>query len=109
MRRSEERVTVVLVDVDRSEWRNRAVCSRGDVDPDLFFPVGSSGPGQRQIAAAKAVCRRCPVITPCLMWALIRDEDGVWGGLSVDERRAIRRRVAARRAEHHDAVPGLSH
>jgi hypothetical protein len=50
MRRSEERVTVVLVDVDRSEWRNRAVCSRGDViwRCDITVPRGgtsSSGAG----------------------------------------------------------------
>jgi WhiB family redox-sensing transcriptional regulator len=70
------------------------------VDPELFFPVGSGGSALLQVAAAKAVCGRCPVSTPCLMWALVRDVDGVWGGLSQDERRAIRRRAAARHVEH---------
>ena len=92
-RRSEPRV-ILPADADRSGWRDRAVCSRGEVDPELFFPVGSGGSALLQVAAAKAVCGRCPVSTPCLMWALVRDVDGVWGGLSQDERRAIRRRAA---------------
>ena len=61
------------------------------------LPVGSGLPALRQIAAAKAVCARCPVISACLMSALGRDEKGVWGGLSEDERSAIRRRAAAGR------------
>ncbi|MBN9097949.1 MULTISPECIES: WhiB family transcriptional regulator [unclassified Pseudonocardia] len=36
----------------------------------MFFPVGDAGPAQRQIAAAKAVCRRCPVTEEYLAWAL---------------------------------------
>jgi WhiB family redox-sensing transcriptional regulator len=53
-----------------------------------------------QIEQAKAVCRRCPVIQQCLAWALESGQDaGVWGGLSEDERRALKRRNArARRA-----------
>jgi hypothetical protein len=41
------------------------------VQKKLFFPVGTSGPALRQIAEAKTVCRRCPVVTECLAWALI--------------------------------------
>lgn len=64
----------------------------GDEDPELFFPVGKTGPALRQIAAAKAVCRRCPVRGACLRWALDSGQDhGVWGGASEDERREIRR------------------
>jgi WhiB family redox-sensing transcriptional regulator len=75
-----------------SDFRERAACR--DVDPELFFPVGHSGPAQRQIAAAKAVCRRCPVIDDCLAWALdARHEEGVWGGQDMAERNALRRRT----------------
>ena len=66
----------------------------------LFFPIGNTGPALAQIEDAKAVCRRCEVIEVCLKWAMdTRQDAGVWGGLSDDERRALRRRTArARRA-----------
>lgn len=79
------------------EWRHRAKC-RG-VDPELFFPVGTSGPAQLQIGEAKAVCRRCPVVSECLAWALESgQDDGVWGGLDETERRKLKRRTAKSRA-----------
>jgi WhiB family redox-sensing transcriptional regulator len=80
-------------------WRDRAACL--DEDPELFFPVGNGDPALRQINKAKAVCRRCEVVDACLGWAMDSGQDaGVWGGLSDDERRALKRRVArARRAD----------
>jgi len=79
------------------DWRHRAICR--DEDPELFFPVGHSGPALRQIAEAKSVCRRCPVVGECLAWALNSGQDhGVWGGMSEDERRALKRRHARTRA-----------
>ena len=45
------------------DWRHRAACR--DEDPELFFPVGNSGPALLQISEAKAVCRRCPVASSC--------------------------------------------
>jgi WhiB family redox-sensing transcriptional regulator len=80
------------------DWRNSAACL--DEDPELFFPVGTTGPALLQIEDAKAVCRGCDVLGTCLGWALDTGQDaGVWGGLSEDERRALKRRQArARRA-----------
>src|SRR3569832_309188 len=80
------------------DWRHRAACL--DEDPELFFPIGNTGPALLQIEEAKAICRRCPVMDTCLKWALESGQDaGVWGGLSEDERRALTRRIArARRA-----------
>ena len=73
------------------DWRHEALCR--DEDPELFFPIGSTGPAERQIAEAKAVCRRCSVTEACLAWALASGQDaGVWGGMSEDERRSLRRR-----------------
>ena len=77
------------------EWVHRAKCR--DVDPELFFPVGTTGPAAAQIEAAKAVCVSCSVRDECLEWALVTGQDaGVWGGTSEEERRSIRR---ARRRE----------
>jgi WhiB family transcriptional regulator, redox-sensing transcriptional regulator len=78
------------------DWRHRALCR--DEDPELFFPIGTTGPALVQIEQAKAVCRRCPVTQSCLDWALRAGQDsGVWGGLSEDERRALKRRQARTR------------
>ena len=79
------------------DWRHSALCR--DEDPELFFPIGTTGPAAMQIEEAKTVCRRCPVTTDCLTWALETSQDaGVWGGLSEDERRALKRRGARARA-----------
>ncbi|MEU3948887.1 WhiB family transcriptional regulator [Streptomyces sp. NPDC029526] len=76
-------------------WRNRAACRTED--PDLFFPIGTSGPALLQTEQAKAVCRRCPVQQQCLDWALESGQTlGVWGGTGENERRALKRRAARR-------------
>ncbi len=75
------------------DWRHQATCR--EADPELFFPKGNTGPFLLQIEEAKAVCRRCPVMEQCLQWALETGQDsGVWGGMSEDERRAMKRRAA---------------
>ena len=86
-------------------WRDRAACV--EEDPDLFFPVGSTGPALLQIEEAKTVCGRCEVSEPCPKWAIDQGQDaGVWGGLSDDERRALKRRNArARLASQVQPVP----
>ena len=78
------------------DWRNGAACRQED--PELFFPNGNTGPWELVLDDAKAVCRRCPVADRCLHWALETGiEFGVWGGLSEDERRAMKRRAARAR------------
>ncbi|WP_406442132.1 WhiB family transcriptional regulator [Streptomyces sp. NBC_00631] len=77
------------------DWRERAECLR--VDPDLFFPISDSGLTLRQIAEAKAVCGRCPVMKQCLDWAVRAGQvEGIWGGTTDGERRAARERAAPR-------------
>jgi WhiB family redox-sensing transcriptional regulator len=82
-----------------SDWRHHAACR--DEDPELFFPIGTSGPALLQIDQAKAVCRRCSVTDECLQWALDSGQDaGVWGGMSEEERRALKRRGVLRVRAH---------
>ncbi|MEW1927719.1 WhiB family transcriptional regulator [Streptomyces sp. NPDC088360] len=70
------------------EWMTSALCARED--PELFFPVSVSGPALREELAAKRVCLRCPVLRPCLTWALDSGQAyGVWGGTSAEERAAL--------------------
>lgn len=69
-------------------WREAAACfDRTDVD---FFP----DPHQTaRIVIAKALCTVCPVASECLTWAIETDQpQGIWGGYTPPERRAIRRR-----------------
>jgi len=80
-------------------WMARARC-RG-LDPDIFHPPDEADAGE-----AKEICAACPVREACLEFAIeLREKDGVWGGLTADERRRLIRRrrrraqAAARRAE----------
>jgi WhiB family redox-sensing transcriptional regulator len=83
------------VDWDSDDWRKRAECR--DTDPDLFFPIGTTGTAIDQIDAAKAVCATCEALEPCLEFALATNqESGVWGGTSEEERRKIRKAWLAR-------------
>jgi WhiB family redox-sensing transcriptional regulator len=66
------------------EWRARAVCAQ--TDPEVFFPEHGSS-----TAAAKKICASCHVRSECLTYALENGENfGVWGGLSSQERKALR-------------------
>ncbi|MDX3854301.1 WhiB family transcriptional regulator [Streptomyces sp. AK02-01A] len=85
------------LDADTWEWLRNAACV--DADPELFFPVGESGPAAEQAERAKAVCHGCPVEKQCLEWALSTGRTaGVWGGTDEEERRLLRRRAERRRA-----------
>ncbi|MEA2580859.1 MAG: WhiB family transcriptional regulator, redox-sensing transcriptional regulator [Actinomycetota bacterium] len=72
-------------------------------DPELFFPVGITGPAIEQTELAKKICLVCPVVDACLEWSLKTAQDaGVWGAMGEEERREIRR--ARRRAAAAAAV-----
>jgi WhiB family transcriptional regulator, redox-sensing transcriptional regulator len=67
------------------DWRILAECRF--TDPDLFFPVSSTGSSLLQVAAAKAICARCAVQPECLTFALrTRQVHGIWGGRTEQER-----------------------
>ncbi len=95
-------------DWDSDDWRTQAACR--EAPPDMFFPVGSTGPALNQIDAAKAVCRGCDVQSECLEFALATNQEaGVWGGTSEDERRRLRKQwLAARRRRLQGATAAAS-
>src|SRR5437870_1708886 len=71
------------------DWVHQARCA-GE-EPELFFPVGATGPALDQIRRAKAICAQCPVRAECLKWALAsRQDHGIWGGMTEEERRGLR-------------------
>lgn len=87
--------TEILLLGERPRWQARAACL--DEDANAFFPVGTTGPALDHIAQAKTVCARCEVRDQCLEWALQTGQDaGIWGGMTEDDRRALRRARARR-------------
>ncbi|MFZ4176667.1 WhiB family transcriptional regulator [Streptomyces griseoincarnatus] len=81
-----------------TNWREDGACTRED--PELFFPMGNTGLALLQIEEAKSVCRRCPVLERCASWSLeLGEAHGVWGGMSEDDRRRIKRRAARNRTK----------
>jgi WhiB family redox-sensing transcriptional regulator len=84
---------------NRASWWSRAACS--NADPDLFFPISSSGPAVRQVARAKAICAGCEIRQACLGYALDAGPvQGVWGGMTEEERRLYVRRERRTRTRH---------
>lgn len=72
-------------------WHHRGACRK--VDPDIFFAESDSPlQGRERARQARAVCQGCPVRVQCLQQALDNRETAyVWGGKTVDERKAILR------------------
>ena len=74
------------------DWRDQADCRRPGVDPEWWFPKGTTGPDAIQADDAKAFCRECPVAVACARWAITqRVTDGIYGGLTELQRRRIGR------------------
>jgi WhiB family redox-sensing transcriptional regulator len=81
--------------VMRPSWTRRAAC-RG-WSTDLWFPTrgANRGDGDNNGFLAKRICARCPVRSECLAESFEHvDAAGIWGGLSVRERRRARRNIA---------------
>ena len=84
---------------NRAERWSRAACSTAD--PELFFPISSSGPAVHQAKRAKAICARCEIRQACLDYAIsVGPIQGVWGGTTERERRVLRQRGHRERAHH---------
>jgi len=69
----------------RPGWQHWAACR--DSDPDLWFTERGAS-----TTPAKKICRECLVREDCLEFALANQEKhGIWGGMSENERRRLRR------------------
>ena len=82
--------------MEERRWQFDAAC-RGE-DSSLFFAPSYFERREEKAARefrAKALCHRCPVLEPCLAFALaVREPHGVWGGLNEFERRQLLRQRA---------------
>ncbi|MFE7419988.1 WhiB family transcriptional regulator [Rhodococcus sp. NPDC057529] len=72
-----------------NSWRSRGACSF--YGPALFFGRDHERAGDRirREQHAKSICGTCPVLVPCLEFALNAGEGfGIWGGTTERERRS---------------------
>jgi WhiB family redox-sensing transcriptional regulator len=85
---------------DQVEWQEDSLCREY---PNIIF-FGDEGESelekQGREARAKSICKQCPVLEPCLEFAMETNQKyGIWGGLTAKERASLkRRRARARRA-----------
>lgn len=81
-------INQALGEIAGETWQDSALCR--ETDPEAFYPERGASPGP-----AKRICGLCDVKAECLSYALAHNERfGIWGGLSEEERRHLRRRVA---------------
>jgi WhiB family redox-sensing transcriptional regulator len=72
-------------------WQLKAAC-RGPQAAVFFPPTSPERRDEKRFRErnAKAICEMCSVRSDCLSYALtIREQHGIWGGLSESERREL--------------------
>lgn len=85
-------------------WKLRGLCNQSD--PEAWYPdhdgdrivaqVCRPGDEVGKAVSAKAICFACPVRLECLQAALDnREQHGIWGGMTVRERRLLMRKRTA--------------
>jgi WhiB family redox-sensing transcriptional regulator len=71
------------------EWMTDAVCAQ--IGSDAWFPEKGVSPAITPREAKRICNTQCDVRETCLRWALEHGEnDGIWGGKSAKERKALR-------------------
>jgi len=71
-------------------WEALAACRGHPLA--LFYPEQGESP-----RAGKRICAGCPVRAPCLV-AGMPERSGIWGGLTRNERSALRRKARQAKA-----------
>lgn len=81
----------LAIRTETEQWQLKAAC-RGP-QARVFFPPAQFERKDEKLereARAKAICSVCAVRSDCLEYALrIREQHGIWGGLSESERRTL--------------------
>jgi len=71
------------VSVSEMGWKDKASCS--DKELSIFF----ASPKSDVTTVAISICKSCPVRNECFYEAISYGYDGVWGGSTYDQRRAL--------------------
>jgi WhiB family redox-sensing transcriptional regulator len=88
------------------EWRNEAACAGLPWDyRKWFFGEGENLPVHEQHERARMVCYLCPVQLDCLQYWMDTDgEFGIWGGLTVSQRKRYLLPVLRKAASSEEAM-----
>lgn len=78
-----------MIEIKRLNIAN-APCQK-NVDPELFFPDPTE---YEKIREAKSFCKQCGSGDECLSFAIETNSQGIWGGMTDNERKAYKRRIA---------------
>jgi WhiB family transcriptional regulator, redox-sensing transcriptional regulator len=75
--------TVKEPDGGSMDWQRESECQWYPDEPEMWYPLpaGEHPRTSRNVAYAKRVCQRCPVVTECLRWSMANGETGVRGGV----------------------------
>ncbi len=75
---------------ERLHWREQAACI--GYPSGMFFPTDSDD----LPVACERLCERCPVRKECLDHGLAHEPEGIWGGMTANQRRRMRKRLGIR-------------
>ncbi|MBT5139176.1 MAG: WhiB family transcriptional regulator [Acidimicrobiaceae bacterium] len=81
----------MTIPIEQADWQLRAAC-RGPQAVVFFPPTQPERRADKHFREerAKLICGECAVRDDCLGYALsIREQHGIWGGLSEAERRSL--------------------
>lgn len=78
--------TVVCMGVEQyqSRWAYARCAGMPSQEADKTFFVSSGRP--KKIPLHQEFCGSCPIVNFCLSYALVYDEEGIWGGMSKTQR-----------------------
>lgn len=71
---------------ETAPWMQEAACKEHPTS--WWFPENSHDPKTKQ---ARSICKTCPVRIDCLDFALARNDEGIWAGYTMRQRRKLRR------------------
>lgn len=68
----------------QSKWAYARCASLTAEESDKIFFLSSGRP--KKVPAHRAFCDGCPIINFCLSYAIVHDEEGIWGGMTKNQR-----------------------
>lgn len=68
-----------------------AECAKSGIDPEWFYAEDCVSPNKLAIERARSICSICVIQHDCLSYGLKHEAFGMWGGLTSNERTALKK------------------